>query len=74
MRVGNDEALIVLSQWLEAERYLERRALWQLLAMGRGGQNVTRIGLAKDIESAGEVDRFPLIAELTRDPLRIVKV
>jgi 2-phosphosulfolactate phosphatase len=73
-RLGNDEALIVLSQWLEVERYLEQRPLWKLLQMGRGGQNVVRIGLEKDIRVASEVDRFPIIAELSRDPLRIVKV
>lgn len=73
-RLGNDEALIVLSQWLEVERYLEERPLWTLLQMGRGGQNVTRIGLERDIKVAAKVDRFPIIAELSRDPLRIVKV
>jgi 2-phosphosulfolactate phosphatase len=73
-RLGNDEALIVLSQWLEVERYLEHRPLWELLQLGRGGRNVTRIGLEKDIKDAAEVDRFPIIAELARDPLRIVKV
>jgi 2-phosphosulfolactate phosphatase len=73
-RVGNDEALIVLSQWLEVERYLEQRPLWKLLQLGRGGQNVTRIGLENDIKDAAEIDRFPIIAKLTREPLRIVKV
>jgi 2-phosphosulfolactate phosphatase len=72
--LGNDEALIVLSEWLEQEKFLERRPLWKLLQMGRGGQNVTRIGLEKDIKAAAEVDRFPIVAELCRDPLRIVKV
>ena len=37
---GNDEALMVVSQWLEVERYLEKRPLWSLLSLGRGGQNV----------------------------------
>jgi 2-phosphosulfolactate phosphatase len=73
-RLGNDEALIVLSQWLEVERYLEQRPLWKLLQLGRGGQNVTRIGLEKDIKDASYFDRFPIIAELTREPLRIVRV
>jgi 2-phosphosulfolactate phosphatase len=73
-RFGNDEALIVLSQWLEMERFVERRPMWKLLSLGRGGQNVTRIGLAKDIPVAAEVDRFPIVAELTRDPIRIIKV
>ena len=53
---------------------LEQRPFWKLLQMGRGGRNVTRIGLEKDIKIAAKVDRFPIIAELTREPLRIVKV
>jgi 2-phosphosulfolactate phosphatase len=73
-RLGNDEALIVLSQWLEVELFLEQRPLWKLLQMGRGGRNVTRIGLEEDIQVAARVNRLPIIAELSRDPLRIVKV
>ena len=73
-RLGNDEALIVLSQWLEVERYLKRRPLWRLLSVGRGGQNVQRIGRSIDIQDAAYFDRFKLVAELSRDPLRIVAV
>jgi 2-phosphosulfolactate phosphatase len=72
--LGNDEALIVLAQWLELERFPDERPLWMLLQMGRGGQNVIRIGLGKDVKAAAEVDCFPIVAELCRDPLRIVKV
>jgi 2-phosphosulfolactate phosphatase len=73
-RLGNDEALIVLSQWLEVEIFLEQRPLWKLLQLGRGGRNVTRIGLEEDIKVAAKVDRFPIVAELGRDPLRIVRM
>ncbi len=72
--IGNDEAMIALSLWRGAERYPWPRTLWNWLRRGRGGQNVIHIGLDKDIKVAAEVDRFPIIAELTRDPLRIVKV
>jgi 2-phosphosulfolactate phosphatase len=72
--LGNDEALIVLSQWLGAAQAFREGPLWDLLKLGRGGQNVKRIGLEKDIKVAAEVDRLPIIAELTRDPLRVVKV
>jgi 2-phosphosulfolactate phosphatase len=71
---GNDEALILLSQWLGAAQAFRERPLRDLLKRGRGGQNVVRIGLEKDIGAAAEVDRFPILAELSRDPLRIVKV
>jgi 2-phosphosulfolactate phosphatase len=71
---GNDEALIVLSQWLEVEKYLEQRPLWPLLGVGRGGQNLIRIGRSHDIVEAAYFDLFPLVAELSRDPLRIVAV
>jgi len=73
-RLGNDEAFIVLSQWLEAERYLKSRPFWRLLSIGRGGQNVQRIGRTLDIQDAADFDRFQLVAELSRDPLRIVAV
>jgi 2-phosphosulfolactate phosphatase len=71
---GNDETLIVLSQWLQVEEYLAQRPLWPLLGVGRGGQNVIRIGRSGDIEDAAYFDRFPWAAELSRDPLRIVRI
>lgn len=75
-RLGNDEALIAVSEWLEVERYLRHRPLSRLLSLGRGGQNVQRIGLAGDIEDAAAIDRFSLVAELCQDRgrLRIVAV
>ncbi len=72
--IGNDEALIVLSQWLEVEMFLEHRPFWKLLQLGRGGRNVTRLGLEEDIKVAAKVNNLPIIAELAREPLRIVKV
>ena len=41
---------------------------------GGAVRNVERIGLAADIDLAAKVDRFPIVAELIRDPLRIVAV
>lgn len=70
--LGNDEAFLVVAQWLEIEQSLERQGLAALLSLGRGGQNVRRIGLAADIEDVARIDRFGLVAELRRDPLRIV--
>jgi 2-phosphosulfolactate phosphatase len=71
---GNDEAFIVVSQWMGAAQAFGDRPLRELLKLGRGGQNVERIGLSGDIEAAAKVDTCPLIAELARDPVRIVKV
>jgi 2-phosphosulfolactate phosphatase len=70
--LGNDSAFLVVSQWLEVERYLQKRPLGRLLRLGRGGRNVRRIGLEPDIDDAARVDRFGLVAELRREPLRIV--
>ncbi len=64
---GNDEALMVVAQWLEVERFLERRPLWKLLSLGRGGQNVMGIGRKLDIDQAAHFDRYNLVAELQRD-------
>lgn len=70
--LGNDSAFLAVSQWLEVERYLQKRPLGRLLRLGRGGRNVRRIGLEPDIDDAARVDRFALVAELRREPLRIV--
>jgi 2-phosphosulfolactate phosphatase len=73
--IGNDEALIVVSQWLGVARSFHERPLDVLLKLGRGGQNIQRIGLEVDIATAAELDRFELVAELkNRDPLMIMAV
>jgi 2-phosphosulfolactate phosphatase len=71
---GNDEAFMVQTQWLEVERFLEKRPLWKLLSVGRGGQNVLAIGRKSDIDEAAQIDRFNLVAELKLDSLKIVAV
>jgi 2-phosphosulfolactate phosphatase len=71
---GNDEAFMVVTQWLEVERFLEKRPLWKLLSLGRGGQNVLAIGRSADIEEAAAFDRYNLVAELQHDSKRIVAV
>ncbi len=70
--LGNDEAILAVAQWREVERSIERRPLARILAVGRGGKNVRRIGLDGDIEDAARIDRFALVARLERDPTRIV--
>jgi 2-phosphosulfolactate phosphatase len=51
---------------------VEHAELVPLLRAGQGGQNVKRIGLAKDFEHVAKRDRYTLVAQLQRDPLRIV--
>jgi 2-phosphosulfolactate phosphatase len=71
---GNDEALIVVCQWNDVERFLEKRPLSSLLSLGRGGRNLDGIGLSVDFEASSRVDHMPLIAMLERDPLRVTAV
>lgn len=71
--LGNDEAVIVALQWLAAEQFQTRRPLARLLSLGAGGRNVHRIGLSHDVEDATRTDRFDLVPELGRDPLRIAR-
>lgn len=73
-RPGNDESLLAELQWQGAVHTQRTQHLAELLRLGRGGKNVFRIGLGPDIGSAASVDRFDLVAELGRDPLRIIKV
>jgi 2-phosphosulfolactate phosphatase len=72
--LGNDEAYMAAAQWLEVERFLEKRPLWKLLSLGRGGQNVLAVARKLDIDQAAHIDRYNVVAELQRDPLRIVAV
>src|SRR5262249_39098387 len=52
--LGNDEALLAAFQWLGAAQGLRERPINQLLSLGRGGQNVQRIGLSDDITAAAQ--------------------
>jgi len=41
------------------------------LEIGRGGQRLRSLGYDADIRAAAEVDRFTIVPELRRDPLRL---
>ena len=69
-RSGNDEAEIAAGLWSGVTSGAEPLA--DRLARGRGGRRVRSIGLGADLEDASRIDRFPIVAELYRDPLRIV--
>lgn len=75
MEPRNDEARIVASLWSDCEpTTADETALGRVLAQGRGGRRVSEIGLAADLLDASALDRLDLVAELKRDPLRIVRV
>jgi 2-phosphosulfolactate phosphatase len=74
---GNDEARIAAALWkntVESQSGAQNEsiAIQNTITLGRGGQNVRRLGLENDIKDAAQVDRFDLVAELHRNPLRIV--
>jgi 2-phosphosulfolactate phosphatase len=72
---GNDEAEIVCGLWgsVPLDAPMDPTEFAATLGQGRGGRRVREIGLAADIVEAARIDRFPLVAELRRDPLRIVR-
>jgi 2-phosphosulfolactate phosphatase len=47
------------------------RVLQGALEVGRGGATLRRLGYDEDIKAAAQVDRFALVPELRRDPLRV---
>jgi 2-phosphosulfolactate phosphatase len=47
------------------------RILTGALEVSNGGTYLRELGYAEDIAAAGEVDRFALVPELRRDPLRL---
>lgn len=73
---GNDEAEIVSRLWGNVpldDDPTDPADFAATLALGRGGRRVQALGLSADILDAARIDRFPLLAELRRDPLRIVR-
>ena len=71
----NDSGLLSLSSWREAETAMRDagKSLADIFARGRGGRRVTEIGLVPDILASATIDRFDLVAELSKEPLEIVK-
>jgi 2-phosphosulfolactate phosphatase len=47
------------------------RLLLAALEVSSGGANLRRLGYDEDIRAAAEVDKFALVPELRRDPLRV---
>jgi 2-phosphosulfolactate phosphatase len=47
------------------------RILLGALQVGKSGAGLTRLGYDDDIKAAAQVDRFALVPELRRDPLRV---
>jgi 2-phosphosulfolactate phosphatase len=47
------------------------RCLVGALEVGKGGANLRALGYDEDIKAAAKVDRFALVPELRRDPLRV---
>src|SRR5262249_16617291 len=47
------------------------RVLKGALEVSRGGQMLCALGFKDDVHAAAEVDRFHIVPELKRDPLRV---
>jgi 2-phosphosulfolactate phosphatase len=74
---GNDAAEIVSRLWGHVpydDDPTNPTELAGVLALGEGGKRVRAIGLGVDIFDAARLDRFPIVAELKRDPLRVIRV
>jgi 2-phosphosulfolactate phosphatase len=72
--LGNDAAWLATAIPPDDPAYLDAPlVLTSLLRAGRGGQNVDRLGLGRDIDFAARVDTVPFAVELRRDPLRLVR-
>jgi 2-phosphosulfolactate phosphatase len=73
MLPANDSALLVTSlAVIDPGIRQSAEMLRTLLAQGKGGRRVAEIGLAADLEAAAQIDRFEIVPEVRRDPLRII--
>ncbi|CAN5875646.1 2-phosphosulfolactate phosphatase family protein [soil metagenome] len=71
---GNDEATLTAHAWRWDEGLVDpAAAIRHALTLGRGGQRVRELGLLADLDAASRFDhQGGLVAELRRDPIRIV--
>ena len=72
---GNDEAWIASgydSSCMPRHGEDASEARVSAISTGRGGRRLTELGLLADIRDSAAMDRFELVAELRRDPPRIV--
>jgi len=67
--IGNDETLLTRAAFLGSMD----QPLATTIGRGFGGRRVREIGLAADLAVAADVDRIHLVAEVVRDPTRIVR-
>jgi 2-phosphosulfolactate phosphatase len=66
---GNDEAILASDASIGAGD----RPLIEAIRRGWGGRRVTEIGLEDDLAFSADIDRFDLVAEVIREPLRVVR-
>ncbi len=74
---AEDEAVLVARAWREFEIRAvtsadRTKTLAEELTRGRGGRRVRELGYDRDIHAAATIDHFNLVAELSRDPIRVV--
>ncbi|REJ65212.1 MAG: 2-phosphosulfolactate phosphatase [Planctomycetota bacterium] len=67
----NDSARLAAAAWRDVAARLDDVPLAAQLADSQGGRNVTRLGLAADIEAAAVVDKFDLVPRLDVETWRI---
>lgn len=69
-----ESTLAAIEAWDDVESSLPDRPLADVLASGRGGKNLLRIGRGVDIEAAAKIDSLDVVGKLGRKPTRISKV
>ena len=80
LRSRDDAALLAAQLWEvlapkiagDAGEGGPSRPLRTALSEGRGGHRVRELGLGADLDAVSRIDRFDLVVELKRDPIRLV--
>lgn len=63
-QAGDDSAVIVLDAWRNVKTRTTTQSLASVLHESRGGRNLNRIGLGRDVDGAARIDAAPVVPEL----------
>lgn len=71
---ANEDAAQARELWdVASQRAFQGESLAKLISEGRGGARLIELGYVEDINDAARTDKFDIVGNLVRDPIRITQ-